>query len=292
MQVAPSQISPSEAFDVWYFIKNHTDSTTYYIRALVYDVKTGEVLATVNLDQSPTNSRLFIKTLQAPADPVGYGRNIVAIATVYTDSGYTTKSQDYEEQEQYFLIKTAPVVLGGGGGGIDLRALKEFIEETLDKKLKAIPKPKDFPNMPFGEVLIAIGAIQRDIDRVPKDATDLAPVNTALEALKAQISDLPEPEKVDLSHLATSIREVLNELQTLRRDNSHAASSMLATMQRSMGDIAGGISDKILSLTEKALKDLMGRQKLVIPLDALIKDRENPTEETSSKEEFDVKHLM
>src|ERR1043165_263120 len=115
MQVHPSQISPGESFDIFYFIRNHTDSTTYYVQAKVYDVRTGELLATENLAQSPTNSRLFIKTIHAPPDPSGYGRNIVAIATVYTDSGYATKSQNYEEQEQYYLIKSAQTMFGGGG---------------------------------------------------------------------------------------------------------------------------------------------------------------------------------
>src|SRR4051812_21979151 len=114
MQSAPSQISPGESFDLFYFIRNHTDATTYYVRARIYDVRTGELLDTLDLAQSSTNARLFIKTATAPVDPTGYGRSIVSIASVYTDSGYTTKSENYEEQEQYFLVKTlAP--LGGGG---------------------------------------------------------------------------------------------------------------------------------------------------------------------------------
>jgi hypothetical protein len=105
MQVAPNQISPGEPFDIFYFVRNPLDSTTYFVRAKVYDVRTGELLSTIALDQSPTNSRLFIKTVQAPPDPSGYGRNIVAIASVYLDSGFTQQSDSYEEQEQYYLIK-------------------------------------------------------------------------------------------------------------------------------------------------------------------------------------------
>src|SRR5436190_16248483 len=134
MQVAPSQISPGESFDIFYFIRNHTDSTTYFVRAVVYDVRTGEVLLTTNLDQASTNARLFTKTVQAPADPVGIGRNIVAIASVYTDSGYTTKSTDYEEQEQYYLIRTAAPVLGGGG--VDYRTLREIVDQAISNALK------------------------------------------------------------------------------------------------------------------------------------------------------------
>src|ERR1700761_2888409 len=123
MQGAQNQISPAENFDIFYFLRNHTDLTTYYVQAKIYDIRTGDVLATVNLAQSPNNTRLFTKTVAAPGDPTALGRNIVAIASVYIDSGYTTKSTDYEEQEQYFLVKTMlPVV--GSGGGVDYRTVR------------------------------------------------------------------------------------------------------------------------------------------------------------------------
>src|SRR4051794_10451153 len=147
MQVAPNQISPGENFDIFYFVRNPLDSTTYFVRAKVYDVRTGELLSTIALEQSPTNSRLFIKTVQAPADPSGYGRNIVAIASVYTDSGFTTQSESYEEQEQYYLIKAVAPVLGGGG--VDMRAIRDMVEEIVSKGLKSLPAPStpaEFPS--------------------------------------------------------------------------------------------------------------------------------------------------
>src|SRR3954454_3644107 len=116
MQLHPQQINPGEPFDLFFFIRNHTDSTTYYVRAVLYDGRTGAILATQNLSQSSINSRLFLATLQSPPDPQSIGRNIVSIATVYTDSSYSTKSTDYEEQEQYFLIRSEPLFYGGGGG--------------------------------------------------------------------------------------------------------------------------------------------------------------------------------
>src|SRR4051794_12576146 len=126
MQVHPQQIAPGEQFTLSYFIRNHTDGATYYVRAVVYDLETGAVLSTLNLAQSPANARLFIKTAEAPTDPTGYGRNIYAIATVYTDSTYTTKSQDYEEQEQYFLVKNERIFAGGGGVAVDYDLIRDI----------------------------------------------------------------------------------------------------------------------------------------------------------------------
>src|SRR5207248_1827683 len=155
MQVAPSQISPGENFDIFYFIRNHTDSTPYYIQAVVYDVRTGAILLTSNLSQTSTNSRLFSATVQAPADSTGIGRNIVAIATVYTDSVYTTKSTDYEEQEQYYLIRAIAPVLGGGG--IDPRMLREIVQGEITKAISNIPKPERMPPLPFDAIFGTLG---------------------------------------------------------------------------------------------------------------------------------------
>src|SRR5690349_17533597 len=126
MQVAPNQISPGEPFDVFYFLRNPLNGTTYYVRARIYDVRTGELLSTIALEQSPANAHLFIKTVQSPPDPGGYGRNIVAIAGVYLDAAFTQQSESYEEQEQYYLIKSVAPVLGGGG--VDMRAMREMME--------------------------------------------------------------------------------------------------------------------------------------------------------------------
>jgi hypothetical protein len=48
MQVHPSQISPGENFDLFYFLRNPNDTTTYYVQAVIYDVRTGAILSTVH----------------------------------------------------------------------------------------------------------------------------------------------------------------------------------------------------------------------------------------------------
>lgn len=285
MQVHPSQISPAESFDIFYFLRNHTDGTTYYVRGVVYDVRTGEVLQTVNLDQAATNSRLFIKTVQAPPDPVGMGRNIVAIATVYTDSGYNTKSPDYEEQEQYFLIKVGPVAHGGGGGLGDLRPLQEWLSDIIDRKLAALPKPSEFPEQPFDALFGAIGKLQETLNRVPKDAYDHAPVLEAVAAVQSAVDGIPAPDPVDLMPVLASIRSVLSEIQALRKDNGNAAAAMLSAHQKGMQDMGA----QLLADVEKGLRDLMDRQELTIPLTSLINER---PKETTATPEQDLSHLM
>jgi len=286
MQIAPNLISPGEAFDVFYFVRNPLDPTNYYIQAKIYDVRTGDLLDTQNLTQSATNSRLFIKTVQAPPDPAGYGRNIVAIASVYTDSGYTTKSDAYEEQEQYYLIKAVPPLLGGGGG-IDYQHLREMMEEVVDARIAKIPQPKpvSLPDMPFDALFGAIGALQREINRVPKDLADLSGIASGIADLRASLEARPQFEKTDLSPLAQSISALTALVQQLKSETATGNKAQLSQLEKSIN----GLASEVLKRFEAGLKDLMSRQQLTIPLNSLIREK-SPQEPTPSP--IDVSHLM
>ncbi|MFN3658165.1 MAG: hypothetical protein ACK4UO_12990 [Pseudolabrys sp.] len=285
MQVHPYQISPAEAFDIFYFIRNHTDADTYFIRAKVYDVRTGELLDTLTLDQSSTNARLFLKTAIAPPDPTSYGRNIVAIATVYTDSAYTTKSENYEEQEQYYLIKAASPV-GGGGGFFDWGALEERFSDMLDKKLAALPRPKALPDMPFEALFGALGALQREVNRIPKDLLDIADLSASLGEIRASIAALPKPEKVNLSGLGSQLAGLLQEVKDARKETGRNISTLASEATRRDATLA----DKLMESVEAQLKELMDKQELTIPLSSLI--RETPKETVKPDPIKDIEHLF
>jgi len=55
-------------FDLFYFLQNPNDTNPSYVQAVIYDVRTGAVLKTVQLAESAYNSHLFLTILQAPAD--------------------------------------------------------------------------------------------------------------------------------------------------------------------------------------------------------------------------------
>jgi hypothetical protein len=283
MQVAPNQISPGEPFDVFYFLRNPLDSATYYVRAKVYDVRTGELLSTIELEQSPTNARLFIKTAQAPGDPSGYGRNIVAIASVYLDSGFTQQSDNYEEQEQYYLIKSAAPVLGGGGG-IDMRAMREMVEDVVAKKIEGMPNPEKPQEFPSEALFGAIGALQREVNRVPKEI-DLSGISERLSALQAAISAIPEPEKPeqpDLSPIVDAVNSALFEIEQLKPFVQQVGAAVTAAQERMLREQGGALVQQV----EAGLKELMGRQELTVPFSSLMKEKQ-PTPSP-----VDVSHLM
>jgi hypothetical protein len=274
MQVHPSQISPAESFDVFYFIRNHTDANTYYVRARIYDVRTGELLDTVNLSQSPTNSRLFIKTLQAPADPVGMGRNIVAIATVYTDSAYTTRSDDYEEQEQYYLIKAIPPIVVGGGGGIDPRSLSDMLdglEERIARRFPKAEKPQDFPSE---QLFGTIGVLHREIGRIPKDVFDPKHLHAHLDSIKSSIESIPQPEPVDLAPVMEAIRRIPELIRDAIDEAAHNVKLTGVVLAQDQKATLDRMAQEIVKKASAGLEELMSRQELTIPLFSIMSRKE------------------
>lgn len=292
MFVQPQQISPAESYQISYFIRNHTDATTYYVRARVYDVRTGELLDTLNLEQASTNSRLFLKTATAPADPNGYGRSIVAIATVYTDSGYTTKSETYEEQEQYFLVK-APTLVGAGGGFIDLKGLKDSLSDMIDEKLKNLPKPDPLPALPFDALFGAIGVLQREINRIPKELPDGQPLMEQIAAIKKAIEALPSPEKLDLTPVLTKLDELKRAIsdvpKTLEEQFPGMTSEAKQEMQKAAAEFLQTLEKVFLPQMEKHMQEFIGTRELSIPIASLIRPTKRPQVDEPAP---DLSHLM
>lgn len=290
MQVHPSQISPGEPFDIFYFVRNHTDATTYYVQAKVYDVKTGELLATHALTQSPVNARLHSKTIDAPPDPVGYGRNIVAIATVYTDSGFSTKSENYEEQEQYYLVKSVLPFAGVGGGGIDSRTVREIVQEELKTALDKLPKPEalkvpDAPDMSFVDALFGhFGVIERELGRVPKEGADLSAIQGSIDALKAQIDERPKFEPTDLSSLAEVAQNVLTRLESVARELKVGNGQVVHVFETALKNFATTFGEEIGS----KIDDAVSNQEITLPLSFTPRSRKQPKEESPP----DVSSLM
>lgn len=269
MQVHPSQISPGESFDIFYFLRNHTDSTTYYVRARVYDVRTGELLSTHDLAQSPTNSRLFIKTVEAPPDPGGYGRNIVAIATVYTDDIFATKSENYEEQEQYYLIKSVPPILGGGG--IDARTARDIFQEELKTFSAGLPKldmPSipDAPDMSFVEALFArLKAVATAIDKLPNYAKDINALFSKLSQMHdalLELSSRPSFEPTDLSALSDLIHTAQVSIDNIQQTTNAAGGNLLETVRKDLKQLSEKLSSVLTDVVEKTIQS----QEITLPV--------------------------
>ena len=175
-------VRPNEDLPIIRAIDNPNDAATYYIQAVIKNAKTLVTLDTVNLTDN--GDRLFSYNWHTPHDAVGLGMYIIIITTVYTDSGYTTKSEVYAEQTDTYKIEINQAHFGGGGGSdIDYRRLRKIIQEELEK-LPKVELPK-FPK---------------------QEKVDLVPV---LQAIANKTFDFPKPEKIDLTNLTLGQKKII-----------------------------------------------------------------------------------
>jgi hypothetical protein len=177
-------LNPREYFTIFRGLSDHTDVSTYYVQAVIKNIRTGDVIDTVNL--TDLGDRQFKKDWQVPADTSGNGFWIGIVTSVYSDAGYTTKATTYlDEYETYLVFDRKNPYLGTGGGAeIDYKKIDKMIKSHIDNiQLPIIPEQKEI---------------------------DLSSVYNSLEFIKNQILDIhiPKPEKLDLSKLITGIDQI------------------------------------------------------------------------------------
>lgn len=192
-------LNPAETFTINRILRDHTDTTTYYVQAKVYDSTTRALIDTKSLTDN--GSRWFSAAYRAPYDNTfNAGRRILIVTSVYTDSGYTTKSSNHGDEPEEYLIQqrwSQSMTFGGGGGSVDETVLKRIIKEAIDG-IK-FPEQKEVI-IPKVDIPVAV---------------DITPVlNEAVSKIVSKIDsiNLPEPEKVDLSPVLASIKEVSKQL--------------------------------------------------------------------------------
>lgn len=187
-----AQISPQETFPIVYVLSDPNDTGTYYVRSVLRNSATGAVINIANtafVNLTNQGNRRFTKNISAPNDPGGQGLWIDITTTVYTDSGYTTKSDVYAEQNDRFLVQVRwNTGLGVGGGGysnanegassIDYKKIKELMIEVVKEN------PVEIDAVDLDPVLNNFGSLHERI-------TKLQNLITAI--------DIPQPQKLDLS---------------------------------------------------------------------------------------------
>lgn len=293
--MSPNQISPSTPFVVSFYIPVNTDSNTYYVRAVIYDALTGEILATENLTRQTTNTRLYSKQVQSPGDSSSLGRRIIVVATAYTDSGYTTKSADYQDQAEVFLVKTQPTLLGGGGYGVDYVKVREIVENVFDirekmhedrlKKAKEDEKPIEAPKMQWDAVLGAIGVLQREINRIPKDQTNLEPIVDGMGKLQKLINEKEVTPKTDLVPVMDKIDDLETRIEASEIEN-----------KENLKEAVNLLKKQFTELIPKLIKETIQKSKFVLDVStvkATIEPIEEKTEEeVSQKSPFNVEEFL
>jgi len=208
-------LRPQRNFTVVRQIANHTDTDTYYVRAVIRDAYTDDILDTLNLTDQ-TGQR-FTKNWQVAPDPSGLGREISIVTSVYTDSGYTTKSENYGDEENSHMIEERESGLrGGGNGGVDARTIRRIIREEIvadkeeEKKTpENKPEKQEAPKIVINlkEVLSAVKDLERKLKPEKAKPVDFSPVFAGLDQIGRMIEEKEVTPETDLSPVISKIEE-------------------------------------------------------------------------------------
>lgn len=204
------QLRPQEVFTIVRGLENHTDSTTYYVRAVVRNARTDATLDAVNLVDQGDGHR-FAYNYTVPSDTSGAGFYISITTSVYSDSGYTAKTSNYGDSFDTFLVQERTNPNLGNGGGIDIDYKK--IQKMIAEEIKKIPLPEiempaavEMPEVNLQPLMTKIEECCRMMRDMKMPEMDLSPVMANLGQIKKQITEIEMPE-MDLSPVIDSIDE-------------------------------------------------------------------------------------
>lgn len=266
-------LQPQGSFTIVRQIPNHLDTDTNYVQAVVRNAYTDEILATVKL--TDRGSQRFSKNWLVPADSSGQGFFISIVTSVYTDSGYTTKNQNYGDDENTYLVQDR-LALRGGFGGIDASTVRRIVKEEIAKIPQPdpveIPAPKEYA-MRWDEMLAAVESIKAAIPKpsvIPK--TDLSSVLQGLDDVKQAIAAKEVTPPTDLT-------PVLEEVRLMRH-------TIMGLLQN--------IGDSIVTMARDVITKELSKMKWTSSFVTSAKKDETPTLETGPAKapaQFDVTKL-
>lgn len=193
-------LNPGHRFAIVRQLNNPYITDTFYVRAVIRNAYTDAILDTINLTDK-TGQR-FKGDWQVPQDPSGQGFYISIVTSVYTDSGYTTKSDVYGDEENTYLVQDR-VQRFGGTGGVDAFTIRKIVQEEVGKL--TVPQ-SDERQERWEDILAAI----RAIDIPTPEKTDLSPVLKGLKSLEKNIATAIEQKPVTP---ATDLSPVLERLK-------------------------------------------------------------------------------
>jgi len=220
------QLHPTEQFPITYVLGDPNDTGTYYVRAVIYDDVAGTTIETVDL--TDLGGGRFKKNWQVCSDVSGSGRYISIVVKVYTDSGYTTLSDAYQQKENKYLVQER--WNRGNLGGAPIVSYKE-IRKIIQEEMGKIPKT-EFPKFPeqesFQPITDAIISLRNDVKNIPvpekPEKTDFSPALERLDRIKKAVEAIYVPE--------TDLSPVLSEL---KRINPQSALDSIDELIKKMG---------------------------------------------------------
>ena len=267
-------LNPAETFPIVRVLANHTDSTTYYCRGVIKDAVNDTVLATVDLTEQST--RYFRYNWKVVWDNVmARGRYLTITTSVYTDSGYTTKSENYGDEINTYVVQerwdAAKMQSMGGGGsysGITASDVRKVIKKELEnikfpesKDIK-FPKQKEY-EANFKDITKGLTDIKALVGTLPAKNSDLSPLVDRLDEIIEDIQAKPVTRETDVKPLLKAIKEAQKE----RSNNTKNSSNSIVTLEKKiLKDISEMIETTVKETIPNIIQNEMKNAQFSVPL--------------------------
>jgi len=268
------QLSPNENYPIFHGIINHLDTGTYYVRTVIYDADYN-LLATVDLEDQ--GSQNFLKMWKVPYDNVFQkGKFILLVTSTYTDSSYTTKSENYGDEFQTHLVQerwnlATNASLGGGSSsysGITASDVRKVIKKELEnikfpevEEIK-FPKQKEY-EANFKDITKGLTDIKALVGTLPAQNNDLRPIVSRLDELVDEVQMKPVTKETDIKPLLKSIKEAQQE----RSNNVKNSSNSLITLEKKiLKDISEMIETTVNETIPNIIQNEMKNAQFSVPL--------------------------
>lgn len=245
------QLHPREQFTVVRQIEDHTDTATYYVRAVIRNAKTDAIIQVSGnnyLNLTDRGSQRFSANWLVPADASGQGFYVSILTSVYTDSGYTTKSQNYGDKIDVYLIQDRlNANLGmGGGSDIDYKKIRKLIEEVvLEHKVEIqMPAMPVFPAIDIHTPLMELSSeLRAKIDGINIPKLNIKPV---MDKIDDMVSLVEEKHGENKNMEDENTQKMMNYMTSMREE-INAEKEMMAETK----EISKNIENNVKKITEK-----------------------------------------
>lgn len=277
-------LQPQKSFTVVRQIANHTDSGTYYVQAVIRNAYTDAIIDTLQL--TDRTGQRFSKNWQVPADPSGEGFYISIVTSVYTDTGYSTKSENYGDEENTYLVQER--VLSGKGGGIDAYTVRRILKEEIGKRFPVEEKkenlggakeskpeePKSDPKL--DEILAEVRSAKVELKPKEPEKVDFKPLLDEFAEVKQKIDDKEVTPETDLT-------PVIEKLDYDKKDNEISMEDMKSLIQT--------MEERLVSTVQQEISKAIKETEFVSTFSTAARDRKAPKESAEDRPTFDIKRL-
>lgn len=209
-------LQPQTDFTIVRQLGDHTDSSTYYVQAVIRKSVDDSILKTVNLTDKG-NGR-FKTDYRVPADVSGQGFYLDITTSVYSDSGYTTKADTYSDENETYLVYDRTKGSGGGGGGggadVDYKKIQKMIDGLVEKFPKTKLKGVSTLLEDIKAGIVRLGDKMDMEEPEEKEEIDFAPVLSAIETSKKEVVKAIEDKDVTPETILDDVIEAINNKET------------------------------------------------------------------------------